>query len=117
MGFGEAVTDVPFLMFESLTHFPPSNHQPISTCYRKLENSKKRAYEQCVCEIEHSSFTPRMINPIAAPCMSWLRFTLSFAILRPSIQFVRGSCSAAGHAVKQQLPHIDLVRSEARLET
>ena len=36
----------------------PSSRQPISTCYRKQENSKKRAYEQRVHEIKHGSFTP-----------------------------------------------------------
>ena len=30
----------------------PSNRQPISTCYRKHENAKKRAYEQRVREID-----------------------------------------------------------------
>ena len=34
----------------------PSNRQSISTCYRKHENLKKRAYER-VREIEHGSFT------------------------------------------------------------
>ena len=120
----------------------PSNRQPISTCYRKHENSKKRAYEQRVREIEHGSFTPLVLSATgglgnaATICykklasmiatkhdqpysstMSWLRCTLSFALLRSSIQCIRGSRSAAGHAMKQQLPPIDLVRSEACLET
>ena len=30
----------------------------LATCYRKQENIEKRAYEQRVREIEHSSFTP-----------------------------------------------------------
>ena len=39
-----------------------SNSQPISTCYRKHENEKKRAYEQRVREIEHGSFTPLVLS-------------------------------------------------------
>lgn len=32
-----------------------SNRMPITTCYRKHENIKKRAYEQCIREVEHGS--------------------------------------------------------------
>ena len=39
-----------------------SNCQPISTCYRKHENTKRRAYEPCVREIEHGSFTPLVLS-------------------------------------------------------
>ena len=124
-GFGEAATSVPY-------PHAPSNRQPISTCYRKHENSRKHAYEQRAHEIEHGSFTPFVLSATglgnaATICykklasmiatkhdqpysstMSWLRCTLSFALLRSSIQCIRGSCSAAGHAIKQQLPPIDL---------
>ena len=40
----------------------PSNGQPLAACYRKHENSKKRAYEQRVREIEHGSFTPIVLS-------------------------------------------------------
>ena len=33
------------------------NNQPLSTCYRKHENAKKRAYDQRIREIEHGTFT------------------------------------------------------------
>ena len=117
----------------------PSNRQSISTCYRKHENLKKRAYEQRVREIEHGSFTPLVLSATgglgnaATVCykrlaslialkrdqpysstMSWLRCTLSFSLLRSAIQCVRGSRSAGGHAVKQQLPPSDLVMAEAK---
>ena len=119
-----------------------SNRQPISTCYRKHENTKKRAYEQRVREIEHGSFTPlvlsatggmgnaaticykRLASMIAtkhdqaySSTMSWLRCTLSFSLLRSAIQCIRGSRSAGGRAAKQQLPPIDLVATEACFET
>ena len=119
-----------------------SNRQPISTCYRKHEKTKKRAYEQRVREIEHGSFTPlvlsatggmgnaaticykRLASMIAtkhdqaySSTMSWLRCSLSFSLLRSAIQSIRGSRSAGGRAAKQQLPPIDLVVSEACFET
>ena len=119
-----------------------SNHQSLSTCYRKHENLKKRAYEQRVREIEHGSFTPlvmsatgglgnaaticykRLATMIAtkqdqpySSVMAWLRCTLSFSLLRAAIQCIRGSRSAGGKAEKQLLPSVDLVVSEACIET
>ena len=120
----------------------PSNRQPISTCYRKHENLKKRSYEQRVREIEHGSFSPlvlsatgglgnaaticykRLASMIAAKrdspyssTMSWMRCALSFSLLRSAIQCIRGSRSAVGKGAKQLVPPIDLVMSEANLET
>ena len=85
----------------------PSNGQPLAACYRKHENSKKRAYEQRVHEIEHGSFTPivlsltgglgkaattcykRLTSMIAekqdlpySTTISWIRCLLSFSLLR-----------------------------------
>ena len=87
-----------------------SNNQPLSTCYRKHENAKKRAYDQRIREIEHGTFTPlvlsltggmgtaatvcykRLASMIAqkrdqsySKTMSWLRCSLSFSLLRSSI--------------------------------
>ena len=115
-----------------------SNSQPISSCYRKHENMKKRAYEQRIREIEHGSFTPLVLSltggmgPAASVCykrlasmlaqkrdqtygstMAWLRCSLSFALLRSSIQCIRGARSAAGRAARDLLPPVDLVSSEA----
>ena len=102
----------------------PSNRQPLPTCYRKHENQKKRAYEQRVREVEHGSFTPlvmsltgglgnaalvcykRLASLISAKrdvpyssTMAWIRCSLSFSLLRSSIQCIRGARSAIGHAV------------------
>ena len=117
----------------------PSNHQPIPTCYRKHENSKKRAYKQRVREIEHGSFTPLVLSSLgdaATLCykrlasllaskhdqpycntMAWLRCTLSFCLLRSAIQCIRGSRSTGRDATKQLLPIVDLVMSEAGVES
>ena len=117
-----------------------SNNQPLSTCYRKHENAKKRAYNQRIREIKHGTFTPlvlsltggmgtaatvcykRLASMIAqkrdqsySKTMSWLRCSLSFALLRSSIQCLRGARSAGGRATWQPLPPVDLVTSEAHL--
>ena len=39
-------------------HAPSNKNQMPSAYYRKHEKEKKRAYEQRICEVEHSSFTP-----------------------------------------------------------
>jgi len=43
-------------VFNSLAknHF----NQSLSSCYRKNENEKKRAYEERVRNVEHGTFTP-----------------------------------------------------------
>ncbi|MDD9818414.1 MAG: hypothetical protein OXU61_09830, partial [Gammaproteobacteria bacterium] len=42
--------------------YAPSNNQTPSVCYRKHEQEKNRAYEQRICEVEHSSFTPLVFS-------------------------------------------------------
>ena len=120
----------------------PSNRQPLPSCYRKHENLKKRAYEQRVREVEHGSFIPLVFSltggmgNAASVCykclaslisakrdtsysstLAWIRCSLSFSLLRSSIQCIRGARSAAGRAAKQPIPPVDLVSSEARLST
>lgn len=116
-----------------------SNSHSISSCYRKHENIKRRAYGQRIREIEHGCFTPLVLSltggmgPAASVCykrlasmlaqkrdqeysstMAWLRCSLNFALLRSSIQCIRGARSAAGRAARdRELPPVDLVFSEA----
>ena len=117
-----------------------SNHQPIPTCYRRHENTKKRAHEQRVREVEHGSFTPLVLSltggmgSAATVCykrlasliaqkrdqpysrtMAWVRCSLSFALLRSSIQCIRGARSSIGRMGRELLPPVDLVTSEAKL--
>ena len=117
-----------------------SNNQPIRTCYRKHENFKKRAYEQRVREVEQGSFTPLVLSltggmgSAATVCykrltsliaqkrdqpysctMAWVRCRLGFALLRSSIQCIRGARSSIGYADKELLPPVDLVASESNL--
>ena len=42
-------------------HAQSNRHSSLSTCYRKHERIKKRAYEQRVREVEHASFTPLVL--------------------------------------------------------
>ena len=43
-------------------HAPSNRHTTPSACYRKHENLKKRAYQQRIREIEHSSFSPLVLS-------------------------------------------------------
>ena len=43
-------------------HAPSHKHSSLVACYRKQEMLKKRAYEQRIREIEHSSFTPLVLS-------------------------------------------------------
>ena len=103
-------------------HHAPSNRQADpSVSYRRHEKEKKRAYEQRIINVEHSSFTPLVMsasgglgqaaastykrlasllatkwNQPYSSTLSWLRCKLSFSLLRSSIQSIRGSRSSAG---------------------
>lgn len=116
----------------------PSNRQTsLSACYKKQEDIKKRAYEQRVREVEHSTFTPLVLSasgglaPQAttfykrlAGCLAdkweqsysstvaWLRCRITYSLLRSAIQCIRGSRSRCGHASKLP-PSIELVTTES----
>ena len=117
-------------------HAPSHKRSSLSACYRKQESLKKRAYEQRIREVEHSSFTPLVLSATGgmaneattfykrlASClamkwdhpypstMSWLRCRLTFSLLRSAIQCIRGARSSCGHATKSP-PSIDLAISE-----
>ena len=96
--------------------FAPSNAtSSLSACYRKHENTKKRAYGQRIREVEHASFTPVVLSATGglaheatffykclasllahkwgddySVVMGWLRCSLSFSLLRSAIQCIRG---------------------------
>ena len=120
-------------------HAQSNRHSSLSTCYRKHERIKKRAYEQRVREVEHASFTPlvlaatggmaneathffkRLASLLAIhrdqpynSTMAWLRCRLNFSLLRSAIQCIRGSRSSRGFTCKTTTP-LDLVNSESRL--
>ena len=109
----------------------------ISNCYRKHEAEKKPAYEQCIREVEHSTFTPlvfsatggmakqsttfykRLASLLAvkwdhsySSTLSWLRCRISFSLLRSAIQSIRGARSSSGSALRSAHP-VDLMNNEA----
>ena len=120
----------------------PSNRQPsIASCYRRHEQTKKRAYEQRCREVEHASFTPlvmsatgglakeatifykRLASMLASKwdhsyssTLCWLRCRLNFSLLRSSIQALRGSRSSIDHPVKAPVV-VDLVNIESRIQS
>ena len=104
-------------------HAPSNKNQTPSACYRKHEREKKRAYEQRIREVEHSSFTPLVFSATGgmgreAKCfykrlasmlshkwdqsysttLWWLRCRLTFSLIRSAIQALRGARSSQGHA-------------------
>ena len=138
-GFWEGRRERAYFDVRIFNPYAPSNRQPLASCYKKHENIKKRAYEQRVRVIEHSSFTPivlsltgglgkaatmcykRHASMIAAKqdlpyssTISWIRCLLSFSLLRSAIQCIRGAQSACGPTAKQPVVPADLVSSEVR---
>ena len=118
---------------------PTNRKKGQAAMYRMHEREKKRAYEQRIREVEHSSFTPlvlstnggmgneattfykRLASLLAekwdspyCKTFGWLRCRLSFALLRSSIQAIRGARSSRGHAARYMVP-IDLITSESHL--
>ena len=106
--------------------FAPSNSNcsSIAKCYKKHENEKKRSYARRILEVEHSSFTPLVFSVtggMAPECtlfykclatllaekdggkysddLAWLRCSINFALLRSSIQCLRGSRSSYHHPI------------------
>ena len=97
----------------------------LSSCYRKHELSKERAYDLRIREVEHSSFTPLVFSatggmghkanifykrlasllfekwkePYAA-VLKWIRCRLSFCLLHSAIQCIWGARSSQGPYIK-----------------
>ena len=113
---------------------------PLPACYRMHENTKKRAYEQRILEVEHASFTPvvfsasgglakeaayfykRLASRLAEKrdqpyscTMNWPRCLLSFFLLCSAIRCFRGARSSKGSWVIGPPIPSDLINSEALL--
>ncbi len=119
--------------------YAPSNRQTqLSSTYRNHENTKKRAYDQRIREIEHATFTPLVLSSTGglgraatttykrlasllstkweqpySTTMGWIRCRLSFSLLRSAIMCIRGARSSQGNATRQQDAPIDLVARES----
>ena len=104
-------------------HAPSHSQCSLASTYRKQEALKKRAYEQRIREVEHSSFTPLVFSATGgmakeatafykrlASCLAtkweqhysavlfWLRARITFSFLCSAIQSIRGARSHIGHA-------------------
>ena len=122
-------------------HAPSNRHTTLSSCYRKHEQIKKRAYEQRCREVEHASFTPlvmsatgglaneastfykRLASMLASKwdhpyssTLCWLRCRLGFSLLRSAIQSIRGARSSCGHAIRISTA-VDLVNIESNISS
>ena len=122
-------------------HAPSNRHTDLQSVYRKHEQIKKRAYEQRIREVEHSTFSPlvlsatgglageanifykRLASMLASKwdhsyssTLCWLRCRLSFSLLRSSIQAIRGARSSCEHAIRMPMV-VDLVNSESHLSS
>ena len=120
-------------------HAPSNRHTKIQSAYRKHEQIKKRAYEQQIREVEHSSFSPLVLSATGglageantfykrlasmlstkwdhtySTTLCWLRCRLVFSLLRSSIQAISGTRSSCGHAIKMPTA-VNLINSESHL--
>ena len=120
-------------------HAPSNRSQSLPTCYRKHEREKKRAYEQRIREVEHSTFTPLVFSAAGgmgreATCfykrlasmlaqkwdspysstLCWLRCRISFSLIRSAIQALRGARSSQGHAARLPVA-LELTIAEAQI--
>ena len=103
-------------------HAPSNRCTPSSSCYRKHELLKKRAYEQRIREVEHASFTPLVISATGglgneantfykrlasllaskwdhpySSTLCWLRCRLAFSLLRSAISILVRTCGEDPH--------------------
>lgn len=91
-----------------------SNSQPISTCYRKHENTKKASlWTACSGDwtwILHQKRCYHLASMITTKHNQSYSSTMIVLVeMHPSFSLLR----SAGRAAKQQLPPVDLVASEA----
>ena len=119
--------------------FAPSNRQmSLDNSFLKHEKEKKRAYEECVREVEHASFVPLVMSATGgmakeatnfykklalllaekwdqsySDTLHWLRCLISFSLIRSAIQCIQGARSSCGHPYN--LSPVDLVTTEASL--
>ena len=59
---GTKANNQPSLISESATPTPANCTSSTDACYRRHEREKRRAYKQCVLEVEHGTFTPLVLS-------------------------------------------------------
>ncbi len=118
---------------------PSNRNQSQAATFRKHEMEKKRAYQQRIQDVEHSSFTPLVLSVTGgmgveatlfykrlssllaqkwdttySKTLCWLRCRLTFSLLRSAIQAIRGARSSVGHTARSPIA-IDLISAESHL--
>ena len=121
-------------------HAPSNQRSSLQACYRNHENTKKRAYDQRIREVEHGTFCPFVFSctggmgraavatykRLAAlvvgkrdqpysQIMGWIRCRLSFSLLRAAVMCCRGARSSIGHAARLPKAPVDLISSEGHI--
>ena len=118
-----------------------NQHGSLASVYRRHEQEKKRQYEQRVQDVEHATFTPLVMSTSGGmgkaattfykrlasmlsekrdvsygKTINWIRYRLSFALLRASILSIRGARSSRRHPASEgnQQP-IDLQLAEGHM--
>ena len=114
---------------------------PLTTCYRRNEQEKRRAYDQRVREIEHGCFSPLVVsasggmgptakvvykklasmiatkhNQYYSQTLIWLCCRLSFSLLRSAIMCLRGSRSSANSLPSHSYKKLPLIVPSATAE-
>ncbi len=118
---------------------PSNRNQSLPAVFRKHEKEKKRAYQQRIQDVEHSSFTPLVLSVTGgmsveattfykrlasllshkwdspySKTLCWLRYRLRFSLLRSAIQAIRGARSSHGLPARPPLA-VDLIIAEEHI--
>ena len=126
-GFWNSTQDAYFDVRVFHPNAPCYRSRDLAAVYKQHESAKKREYNQRVLNVEHGVFTPlvfattgsmareastfykRLANLLSrkqekpySMVMGWLRFRLSFAILRSALLCVRGTRSSFGRPVSEE---------------
>ena len=89
-------------------HAPSNRGSSTTSCYRKHENEKKRAYEQRLLEIEHSTFTPLVFSATGGMARQSTTFYKDWPHCLPKSGIIRIAQHSVGFAIA--LPSLCYVR-------
>ena len=117
---------------------------PLTKCYKRCEQQKKRAYEKRIREVEHGSFTPLIFSTqggmsketttmykrlasllsskrseLYSRMINWIRCRIGFAILRSMVMCLREARSSHLHFIRDSTENrdspMDLAISKGRI--
>ena len=110
----------------------------LSSCYRRLEDSKRREYQDRITHVEHGTFSPLIFttsggmgpssstvykrltslisekrNDCYSKTLLFICCKIGFALLRSAIQCIRGSCST--YKSHHSIDCVDLALTEGQV--